>query len=214
VNPSLIRQRFDQRAARYDNFLTAWIGEQELRQIRPLIPPGATVLDYGCGSGRVTLDLARRGHTVTAFDISSGMLARAQKRAKGLPPEIRQRITFVSDLEAIQQKKWDCITCIGVLDYYPQPRPLLRHLASLLAPDGRLVITFPNAHSPLGWTYALASRFTVPATPRTPAFARQVALESGFSLLALRYAFPALPLLGHTLVLALHKSKDASTEKK
>jgi hypothetical protein len=50
VNPSFIRQRFDQRAARYDNPLTAWIGEQELRQIRPLIPPDATVLDYGCGA--------------------------------------------------------------------------------------------------------------------------------------------------------------------
>jgi 2-polyprenyl-3-methyl-5-hydroxy-6-metoxy-1,4-benzoquinol methylase len=202
---SWLRQRFEQRADHYENPLTAFIGERELRQIRPLVPPGAAVLDFGCGSGRVTLDLARRGHPVTAYDISPRMMALARAKAEALPPEARARLVFITDLAEIEGRSWPCITCIGVLDYYPDPRPLLRSLAALLRADGRLVITFPNALSPLGWLYALASRWTVPATPRTPAFALQAARQSGFSVRALRYAFPALPILGHTLILALEK---------
>ncbi|MGC8856858.1 MAG: class I SAM-dependent methyltransferase [Anaerolineae bacterium] len=204
---SSLQQRFDRRADHYDNPLTAFIGERELRQIRPLVPPDVAVLDFGCGSGRVTLDLVRRGYPVTAYDLSPRMLGLARARLETLPLDVRQRVEFISDLAELEGRSWSCITCIGVLDYYPDPRPLLRSLAALLSADGRLVITFPNALSPFGWLYALASRLTVPATPRTPSFARRVVWQIGFSLLALRYAFPALPILGHTLVLALEKKE-------
>jgi Obg family GTPase CgtA-like protein len=76
-----ISRRFDSRAARYDNPLTAFIGERELRVIRRLVPPGANVLDYGCGTGRTTLDHLRRGCAVTAYDISAKMLALAETPA-------------------------------------------------------------------------------------------------------------------------------------
>ncbi len=75
-----IGDHFNARAKRYDNPLTAFIGERELRQIRPLVPVNSIVLDYGCGTGRTTLDLLKRGCIVTAYDISSEMLAIAQKK--------------------------------------------------------------------------------------------------------------------------------------
>lgn len=205
MNISYIRQRFEQRASHYDSWLTAFIGEQELRQIRPLIPPDIPVLDYGCGSGRVTLDLARRGHRVTAYDISPQMMALARRKVASLPAEIHAKVEFVQEIEQLHGRVWPCITCIGVLDYYPDPRPLLRLLGTLLEDSGRLIITFPNAHSPLGWLYAIGSRLTVPATPRTAAFAIRSMQECGFSPLLVRYAFPAIPILGHTIVLALEK---------
>lgn len=97
------------------------------------------------------------------------------------------------------------VTCIGVLDYYPDPVPVLRLLGSYLNPRGLLVITFPNALSPCGWLYMLASQFTVPITPRSPAFAKRTAHQAGFSIESMRYAFPAVPLVGYTIVLALSK---------
>jgi SAM-dependent methyltransferase len=43
------------------------------------------VLDVGAGTGRVTLDLARRGHEVVALDIAPELLAALRERAGGLP---------------------------------------------------------------------------------------------------------------------------------
>jgi len=196
-----VRQHFDQRAARYDNPVTAFIGERELRLIRKRVPPGSSVLDYGCGTGRTTLDLLQRGCRVTTFDISPEMIGIAERRARHLGISAE----FTTSTDQLTGRVWPLVTCIGVLDYYADPQPLLGQLASYLAPDGRLVVTYPNALSPLGWFYALGSRFRLRVIPHTPGFARQAALRCGLRCTHLDYAFPALPLLGHTLVIEMAK---------
>jgi SAM-dependent methyltransferase len=45
------------------------------------------VLDVGAGTGRVTLDLARRGHHVVALDREPAFLGALRDRAAGLPVE-------------------------------------------------------------------------------------------------------------------------------
>jgi SAM-dependent methyltransferase len=46
---------------------------------------GGPVLDVGAGTGRVTLDLAARGHEVVALDVDGELLAALEARAGGLP---------------------------------------------------------------------------------------------------------------------------------
>ncbi|MBA2530552.1 MAG: class I SAM-dependent methyltransferase [Nocardioidaceae bacterium] len=46
-----------------------------------LIEPGARVLDAGCGHGRVTIELARRGYDVVGMDIDDSMLEVARSTA-------------------------------------------------------------------------------------------------------------------------------------
>jgi cyclopropane fatty-acyl-phospholipid synthase-like methyltransferase len=46
-----------------------------------LTQPGDTVLDIGCGTGRVALHLARRGRAVTAIDREPQLLAELERRA-------------------------------------------------------------------------------------------------------------------------------------
>jgi SAM-dependent methyltransferase len=48
---------------------------------------GGPVLDIGAGTGRVTLDLARRGHEVVALDRDGELLAELRSRAADLPVE-------------------------------------------------------------------------------------------------------------------------------
>jgi SAM-dependent methyltransferase len=45
---------------------------------------GGTVLDLGCGTGRVALHLARRGHTVVGLDSNPELIATLSGRAAGL----------------------------------------------------------------------------------------------------------------------------------
>jgi SAM-dependent methyltransferase len=196
-----VARHFDGRAARYDNPVTAFIGEYELRAIRPLVPAGALVLDYGCGTGRSALDHLRRGCRVTAFDISRNMLAQAEARARA---EGRlAHVEFTADEAQLAGRTWPMVTAIGVLDYYADPVPLLKTLSQYLASGGSLVVTFPNALSPLAWLYALGSRLTFPVLPRTLAFARQAAHSAGLEVVNATFAFPAVAGLGHTVVLKL-----------
>jgi len=45
------------------------------------IKPGARVLDMGCGTGRHSVELAKRGYKMIGVDLSARMLAEAQKAA-------------------------------------------------------------------------------------------------------------------------------------
>jgi cyclopropane fatty-acyl-phospholipid synthase-like methyltransferase len=46
------------------------------------LPPGSAILDMGCGTGRHSVELARRGYQMTGVDLSAGMLAQAAKAAQ------------------------------------------------------------------------------------------------------------------------------------
>jgi SAM-dependent methyltransferase len=46
---------------------------------------GGSVLELGCGTGRVTIPIAKLGFPVTGLDIVPGMVARARSKSAGLP---------------------------------------------------------------------------------------------------------------------------------
>ena len=47
-------------------------------------PGTASVLDAGCGTGRVAIELARHGITTFGVDVDASMIAEARRRAPGL----------------------------------------------------------------------------------------------------------------------------------
>ncbi len=53
------------------------------------------VLEYGCGSGRITIPLARQGSRVTAVDRSRPMLRVLSQRLNQLPASSRQRVSVL-----------------------------------------------------------------------------------------------------------------------
>lgn len=53
--------------------------EQELSYDKSL-----KIIDIGCGTGRHSIELSKRGYSVTGIDLSSSMLARAKEKAKDL----------------------------------------------------------------------------------------------------------------------------------
>ena len=194
-----LAKHFDHIARRYDSFFTKWAGESELRQIRPFVPAGSTVLDYGRGTGRTTIDLLKRGCTVTAYDFSRAMLNAAREKVNklGLAAE------FVDNSQVFAGRVWPLITCIGVVDYYADPVPLLKLLSGYLSSHGRIAMTFPNAEGLFGLFYTLGSRISMPVYPQTSTTVRHAAEEAGMVLESFAVAFPSWKWLSLTGVYVL-----------
>jgi SAM-dependent methyltransferase len=68
---------------------------------------GGRVLDVGAGAGRVTLDLARAGHAVTALDLDATLLAALSERAVGLEVE-----TVCADARSFALDRHDFGSCL------------------------------------------------------------------------------------------------------
>jgi SAM-dependent methyltransferase len=62
-------------------------GEPEL--IHAVVPPGASVLDLGCGTGRIAAPLARLGHRVTGVDDAPAMIAALPAEVEGVVGDAR-----------------------------------------------------------------------------------------------------------------------------
>lgn len=110
------------------------------REIAPHLPAdlsGWKVLDIGCNAGFYSLELARRGATVTGIDHDPHYLRQARWAAGhfGLDDRIELREMQVYDL-AKSEERWDLILFMGV--FYHLRYPLLaldlvvRRLARLL----------------------------------------------------------------------------------
>jgi SAM-dependent methyltransferase len=56
---------------------------------------GDPILELGCGTGRITMELAEAGQRITGLDLSERMLERAVKKRAKLPVEARERVHLV-----------------------------------------------------------------------------------------------------------------------
>ena len=99
-----------------------------------------TVLDAGCGSGRLTallLERLPRGYVIAA-DASANMLRAA---ADSLEPRFSERVTYLqTDLQTlILPTLVDAIFSTATFHWIPDHPRLFRHLRAALVPGGRLV---------------------------------------------------------------------------
>ena len=77
---------------------------------------GARVLDAGCGTGAMTEELARRGATVVAADISPKLVQIAQDR---LPEALRAQVSFhAGDMTDPALGSFDAVMAMDSLIYY------------------------------------------------------------------------------------------------
>jgi SAM-dependent methyltransferase len=103
---------------------------------------GRAVLDCGCGVGRWSRRMARRGATVTGIDLSPSMVREAGERA--IEDGVADRCRFlVADLPHLKlDRQFDLIVVVTVLQHILDPTLLgqaIRGLAAHLAPGGRIV---------------------------------------------------------------------------
>ena len=109
-----------------------------------------SILELGCGSGRLLLPLARAGHTVTGIDNATAMLARAQERLIAEPVTVQQRVTLLeADMTqfniAANRFDWAILPYNTFMHLDPNQMSMaLRKIAGSLAENGRLLIDLIN----------------------------------------------------------------------
>jgi SAM-dependent methyltransferase len=92
--------------------------------------PGSTVLEIGCGVGRLTRGLAARAGEVIALDVSAEMLARARSHNAGL-----RNVTWLqgdgSTLAGVDDASVDACVSHVVFQHIPDPAVTLHYVAEM-----------------------------------------------------------------------------------
>lgn len=172
--------------------------------------PDAKILDFGCGDGKITKELAESVPfgEVTGVDISSFMIEIAKEK---FPNKLYPNLTFIqSSTETFSEisDMYDVITAFCVLHFVQDPVAILDHFSAHLKKGGKLLLTIPLRPTESNMEvandcfakYGLLAPWHLPnystdLSMRTIESAREKLAETGFRILYLEkietpYIFP------------------------
>jgi SAM-dependent methyltransferase len=146
-------QFFDAHAPIYDEniFTRNTVNEVDFLLEELELKAGDSILDVGCGTGRHSIELAKRGYSVTGLDLSAEMLAEAATKAEAENVKVEwvrsdaTRFSFPPEFDAAIGL---CEGALGLLsqtdDPIMQPLAILRNISRSLKPGAKAVFTILN----------------------------------------------------------------------
>lgn len=141
-------------------------GEEEYRKLvqpaleeRQFMPEALSMLEVGCGAGRMTASFARRFASVCAFDISEEMQKLAKQHLAGFS-NIHWMLGDGTNLSAIPSESVDFVFSYLVLQHLPTEdlaMAYVREMLRVLKWGGMLLFQFNSAkHPTMNWKGRLA----------------------------------------------------------
>ena len=116
---------------------------KDLEAILKHLNPGDVVLDFACGTGTLSIELASRVKEIHAIDISSRMLAAASRKASERKVgNIRFLHTTIFD-EALTNAAFDVVMAFNILHLLDDVQQVLRRINHLLKPGGVFISSTP-----------------------------------------------------------------------
>jgi SAM-dependent methyltransferase len=135
-----------------------FIHQQRLQVVLELVdlidlPQDPRALDIGCGAGRGTVGIAKRGYLVEAIDPVQTMIESTRNLARqaGLDHRVR---TNLGDVHALcfPSGTFALILAVGVLPWLSSIEQPLREMCRVLRPGGYLIVTVDNRWA-LRWVF-------------------------------------------------------------
>lgn len=111
------------------------------------LEPGSSIVDIGCGVGRITRALAKRAGLVYGVDVSPEMLDRARQHNPGLS-NVRWLLGDGSSLAGIEDGSVDGCVSLVVFQHIPEPGPILayvREIGRVVRPGGYAAVQVSNS---------------------------------------------------------------------
>jgi 2-polyprenyl-6-hydroxyphenyl methylase/3-demethylubiquinone-9 3-methyltransferase len=102
------------------------------------------LLEVGCGPGHVCLELARNGINVTGIDLSAECIRVAQSVAEDDPWKAERALLLYrqEDIFGVNEE-FDAVLFVASLHHFTDIDAVLKHVASLLVPDGLIIADEP-----------------------------------------------------------------------
>jgi len=145
---------FENYGMKYDNesFTQGTIGECDFIEKEINYNKTAKILDIGCGTGRHSIELSKRGYTVAGIDLSESLLKRAKNKASDQNLKIvfqkhdARTLPFFNEFDLVIML---CEGAFPLMETDEMNFQILRNAANTLKPKGRLIFTTLNGLFPL-----------------------------------------------------------------
>jgi 2-polyprenyl-3-methyl-5-hydroxy-6-metoxy-1,4-benzoquinol methylase len=145
---------FENYGKKYDNenFTQGTIGECDFIEKEIDFNKSQKIIDIGCGTGRHSIELAKRGYKVTGIDLSESQLARAKEKAKAQNLQIDFQKHDARNLTFKNEYDLAIILCEGAFSLMETDEmnyEILRNATNSLKAAGKLIFTTLNGLFPL-----------------------------------------------------------------
>ncbi len=120
--------------------------EKHIGEMLKWVPKKGRVLEVGCGSGRFTIPLAKRGIQIEGADLSEVLITKARNHSQSKIP------FHVFDLLSPPESllgQFDAVIGFFILHHLCHQNKTFKALFSLLKPGGKIAFIEPNPYNPL-----------------------------------------------------------------
>jgi SAM-dependent methyltransferase len=135
-----------------ENFTQGTIGECDFIEKEIEYNKTTKILDIGCGTGRHSIELAKRGYSVVGIDLSESQLKRAKEKASEQNLQIVFQKHDARNLPFSHEFDLVIMLCEGAFPLMETDEmnfQILQNAANALKPKGKLILTTLNGLFPL-----------------------------------------------------------------
>ncbi len=145
---------FENYANKYDEepFTQGTMGECDFIEEEINYNKDARILDIGCGTGRHSIELTKRGYSVTGIDLSESLLRRAREKAtqQNIKVDFQRQdarnLSFVGEFELVIML---CEGAFSLMETDEMNYQILRNASVALKEKGKIIFTTLNGLFPL-----------------------------------------------------------------